>query len=203
MTNQDFPFFESIRLHDGVFQLLPLHNHRMEHTIFQHFGEKPATTLHAYLKRFDFPTKGLFKCRLAYGQSLGIPEFRSYTKKPVNSLKLVEANGLDYGYKRADRSALEALFAHRGDCDDVLIVVNGCITDSSYCNIVFGNKAGWFTPDTPLLRGVQRQHLLDIGLIREAIIRTDDLPNYNYFKLINAMIPWQEAASLPVSAILK
>jgi 4-amino-4-deoxychorismate lyase len=103
----------------------------------------------------------------------------------------VTDDDIDYRFKYADRRRLQSLFARRGDCDDVLIVRNGLLTDTSYCNIVLYDGQDWWTPDTPLLPGTARQRLLDEGLIRERRIRVEDLPRFEHIRLINAMLPWE------------
>lgn len=79
--NEIFPFFESIRLHNGQFALTGLHEKRIKATREQHFSKAADTSLHDYLHQFEFPQKGLFKCRLAYGMTLSKPEFIPYAQK--------------------------------------------------------------------------------------------------------------------------
>jgi 4-amino-4-deoxychorismate lyase len=74
--------------------------------------------------------QGLFKCRVTYGPDIESIEFEPYRKRTVRSLKLVVSDEIEYSFKFKDRSALEALFAQRGDCDDIIIVKNGLVTDS-------------------------------------------------------------------------
>jgi len=109
----------------------------------------------------------------------------------VHSLRLVRDDNIDYRFKYADRRRLQVLFARRGDCDDVLIVKRGLLTDTSYCNIAVYDGLQWWTPDAPLLPGTARQRLLDKGLIREKRIRVEDLPLFKRIRLINAMLPWE------------
>lgn len=196
-----FPFFESIRLKDGVFGLLPLHQARMQRTQAAHFALQAPIGLETFLQGQAFPRQGLFKCRIAYGLALDRPEFIPYHKKDIRSLRLIDAGDLDYRFKSNDRSAIDALLAQKQDCDDVLMVKNGLITDSSYCNIVFYSNQGWFTPDMPLLPGVQREQLLRNYRIRPRRIRPEDLTNYLSYKLINAMMPFDEADIHDVSCI--
>ncbi len=83
----------------------------------------------------------------------------------------------------------------------MLLVKQGFITDSSYCNIAFREGDQWFTPDKPLLNGVQRQYLLDQEIIRKQEIRLTDLSKFSSFKLFNAMIDWQTAQEISVAFI--
>lgn len=200
--NEIFPFFESIRLHNGHFALTGLHEKRMKSTQEQHFGKAADTSLHDYLHQFEFPQKGLFKCRLAYGMILSNPELIPYTQKVVETLRVVEGDSLAYSYKYTDRSHISKLFKQRQQCDDILIVQNGLITDTSYCNIIFELEGEWFTPHKPLFKGVQRQFLLDEGLVRSFPIKISDLHKFDHFRLVNAMIPWEESVCLPIVNIM-
>ena len=52
----------------------------------------------------------------------------------------------------------------RGACDEILIIKDGHITDTSISNIVFRLPDGWWlTPFTPLLKGIMRTYLLESG----------------------------------------
>ncbi len=199
--NELFPFFESIRLHDGQFALTGLHEKRLKTTQQKHFEKAVEITLHNYLYQFEVPPKGLFKCRLFYGATLSKPEFIPYTKKNIRTLRLLEGDRLAYRYKYADRSPIDELMQQRQQCDDILIAQNGMITDTSYCNIIFELQGEWFTPNMPLFKGVQRQYLLDKGLIRAFPIKTGDLHKFSQFRLVNAMIPWEESVCRPVAHI--
>ncbi len=200
-TTNELPFFESIRLYNGNFELLELHEQRIHETQKRHFGWSSGLKLSTYLRSFDLPPEGLFKCRLHYGLEPDVPVFIPYSIKPIRSLKLVEVEKFEYASKYTDRSSLEELYEQRGPCDDVLIVQNNKITDTSYCNIVFGNKKGWFTPTTALLKGVRRQYLLNKGTIKPLLISLPQLKNFTHFRLINAMIPWEDAVLVPVHHI--
>jgi len=85
--------------------------------------------------------------------------------------------------------------------NDVLIIRNGLVTDTSYCNIIFENEMGLFSPQNPLLKGVQRDFLLQQRKIETAIIGVDDIKKYSFFYLINAMIPLEEAEKTPIENI--
>lgn len=125
---------------------------------------------------------------MIYGQELLQVEFLHYTPRPIRSLKLVADDAIDYAWKFEDRSALEHLFAQKGDCDDILIVKNGFLTDSSYSNLAFYDGEAWYTPETPLLEGVQREQLLREGCLIPASIRVEDLHCFSQIALINAML---------------
>ena len=112
----------------------------------------------------------------------------------------MQANTIDYTYKSAGREPLNCLFALRGACDDILIVKQGLLTDTSIANIALWDGCEWHTPAQPLLAGTQRRHLLDSGQIKETDIPVASLGNYRHIRLFNALIPFGEV-ELPVGQI--
>ncbi|MGD1891663.1 MAG: aminotransferase class IV [Cyclobacteriaceae bacterium] len=99
---------------------------------------------------------------------------------------------MQYDHKFADRHLIIHLFAQRQSDDDILMVKNGLITDTSYSNVAFFDGQQWFTPHQPLLPGTSRARLLDEGLLQKAKITPNDLPQFEYCSLINAMLPLGE-----------
>ena len=125
-----------------------------------------------------------------------------YRERPISTLKLVVDDSIDYRYKYADRGSLENLLLLKGDCDDILIVKNGCISDTSFTNIVFQAADGsWVTPDTPLLRGTMLQFLLKEGKISEKRIMLENLAEYTKARLINCMLDLDSSPSIPIKSI--
>jgi 4-amino-4-deoxychorismate lyase len=91
----------------------------------------------------------------------------------------------------------------RGDCDDILIIKKGMVTDSSYSNVVFKDLNGsWVTPSTYLLPGTRRASLLMRGEITECEIRSIDIGMYTELKLINAMLGLNDTEGIPVTNII-
>ena len=80
------------------------------------------------------------------------------------------------------------LYALRGDCDDIIIVRKGLLTDTSYANIAFWDGHRWITPAEPLLAGTCRARLLDEGWLVEGAIRSKDLPGFSRIRIFNAMM---------------
>ena len=83
-----------------------------------------------------------------------------------------------------------------------MIVKNNLLTDTSTCNIALFNGQDWYTPERPLLKGVQRQYLLSKGLIKTKDIYISDLIKYNRIRLFNALIAFGEI-EFPVNLIYK
>ena len=191
---------ESIRVENGRCYHLPYHEQRMHRAQQALFGK--VTTLHLakHVVVPSFAQKGLFKCRVIYQQAIERVEFVPYQYKTIRTLRCVNGGHLDYAHKYEDRRALHELFSQRGDCDDVLIIKKGRVTDTSYANVVFYDGQRWLTPDRPLLLGTQRQYLLDQKLIVAASIAEEDLANFRSFQVINAFREWHHTV-LPIHNI--
>ena len=126
--------------------------------------------------------------RIVYHTKINEITFEQYTPKVIKSLKLVEASP-HYSFKFSDRTELNALLSQKGDADEILIVRNGCITDTSFSNVVFKKGNDFFTPDTYILNGTKRQLLLQKGIIREKRITVENMHKFEEIILINAMLP--------------
>lgn len=149
-----------------------------------------------FLKQMDLPRRDTWKCRITYDKIITHCELKIYKIKPVKSLKVVSVDDLDYKHKWADRSELESLYEQRGDCDDIIISQDGFIKDSFYANLLFYKNGIWYTPKSPLLKGVQRAALLKEGKIVEKNIKLEKIRKYKKIKLINAMIGMNDAKSI-------
>lgn len=194
-------FIETIQLFKGSLQNLEFHQERFERTRSQALGLKKHPLLEEVVQVPGGLEQGLFKCRVTYHKEIVLVEYEPHMANRVQSLKLVYSDSIDYGFKYADRSELEALFHQRGDCDDILVVKNGCIGDSFYANVVFWDNKSWISPDTPLLAGTMRASLLAKGLIRESRITPTDLNSYQKLKLINALNDLEHAPEIGIESI--
>jgi 4-amino-4-deoxychorismate lyase len=192
---------ESIKLLDGEFHNLFYHEQRMNRSLKMLCGVHDHTNLEEFLEHVDKPVKGLYKCRLLYDENSREIEFVPYQPKAINRLRVVEHDRINYEFKYQDRKAINRLFELRKDCDDILIVKRGLVTDSSYANIVFRKGKRWFTPWSPLLKGTQRQKLLERSIIHEEEIAINEIKSYESFKLINALLEF-EAPEIDVSHIV-
>lgn len=192
---------ESIRLHNGVFSNLDFHQWRMDHSVEEVFGVQNTIDLQNELATHRYPRKGLFKCRVIYDTSIAHIEWIPYVPKPVQQLKIVISDDIHYPHKFEDRSAIEDLMMQREQCDDIIIVKNNLITDSSYSNLIFSDGKQWITPKSPLLKGTMRHYLLEAGAINLMEMTLEDLKWMRLCKLINAMVGW-EGPELSVSRIV-
>lgn len=195
-----YPYVETICIDEGKAENIRYHNRRMNLTRRERWGHADALRLEEVLT--DLPRQaGRIKGRILYGsEGIGEITFEPYEMRPVRSLKLVECDDIDYHLKSTDRSRLNELRSRRGTCDDIIIVKEGLLTDTSYANIALFDGLVWVTPRRPLLEGTRRASLLDSGLLTEAELSPADLPRFSRIALINAMIKLGELV-LPTSAV--
>lgn len=180
-------FVETIRIENGVPNLFEEHLARLQRTARHYFGASLDISAHELLPPPEMK-ENVLKCRVLYSDKIESIEFEPYQKRNIRSLRVVHDNDIDYAYKSTDRERLNRLFAQRGDADEIIIVKNGLVTDTSFSNLLFENKDGLFTPDSFLLNGVQRQSLLQSGLAHELTISAEDIPRFTKIHLINAML---------------
>ena len=199
--NRHLLLLETIRLEDGELKNLSWHQHRMRISSLELWGSPVLWDLKDGIFVPDSKRKGLYKVRVVYGPDTFRQQVVLYKRRNINTLKLVYADHLDYHLKFEDRSELEKLKIHSAYCDEILIVRDGLIPDTSYSNVALFDGETWYTPKSPLLNGTCRERLLMRGKLREADIRPIDLENYREIRLINAMIGLEESPSVRISDI--
>lgn len=181
--------FETIRIESGQIMHLEYHQERVNRSV-PGIRLNLEETFGAYFRRQPLPSSGIHKLRLTYSPAGRVEKIcvSEYTPRIIKTLRLIQSETLSYPVKSEDRSGIEALYAQRGECDDILIIQNGFVTDTSFANIIFLQNGEWITPDTPLLPGTCRARLLSLGKIRERKITPQDLKTCSRFQLINAMM---------------
>ncbi|MFV0592506.1 MAG: aminotransferase class IV [Draconibacterium sp.] len=191
---------ETIRCVNGELHNLSNHQSRFNLVRKNFLGCTETIVLAEHIQVPDECKNGLFKCRVLYSEQIEKIEFLPHEYRSIQCLQVIKDDAIEYSYKYADREKLNDLFKLRGDCDDVLIVKNNCITDSYTANTVFFDGNKWWTPDTPLLPGTQRARLISEGLLKVCRITLDDLEKYTKVGLINAM---QDLENMPVMDVDK
>jgi len=195
------PLLESLKLNDGVIQNLNYHQDRLNRSMDELFSIAEKIDLMKIISIPDDCKSGIYKIRILYGPTVDKIVIEPYHYRSIQSLKVVSHESIDYHLKFTNREQLDVLFAQRGDCDDIIIVKNGYLTDSYSANLLFFDGSKWFTPSTPLLKGTKRQLLLDQGIITEKEISEVDILNFQKIGLINAMIDFEEMPVLSVERI--
>ncbi|HUI33070.1 MAG: aminotransferase class IV [Dysgonamonadaceae bacterium] len=196
------PFFiEVVKVEDGMFVDPQPHIDRIIRTTMRFFAEPLTVQLIKDMIPINLRT-GVVKCRIVYSKEVASIDFEEYEMRNIRSLSIIEDNTIDYGFKYLNREAINKLFSQRGDCDDILIVKNSLITDTSYSNVVFKNfRNELYTPASTLLSGTKRQKLLNAGIIHEKEIRVNDIQSYEGVYLINAMIDIEDELFVGVDSI--
>jgi 4-amino-4-deoxychorismate lyase len=185
-------FIESIRVHNGVFQHPEYHNRRWNMTRHSFWSGSPVWDVSDLVKIPEHLKEGVYKCRIVYDEQIRQVDFQPYYPRRIQTLRLVCSDDVSYPYKFEDRSVLEDLLEQKGDADDILIVRDGFLTDTSFANIALYDGSRWYTPETYLLNGTCRQRLLDEGILAEASIGVTDLARFQAIRPINAMLIFEE-----------
>ncbi|MDN5200572.1 aminotransferase class IV family protein [Fulvivirgaceae bacterium BMA10] len=193
---------ETIKISNRTIHHLPYHTRRMHTSRSSLFNCKDFLDLEKIIHLPEWLTDNVYKCRIIYSQTIEKIEFEPYRKKEIQTLKLVHDDTIEYKFKYQNRQSINTLFELKENCDDILIVKNGYITDTSYCNIAFNDGRIWLTPTTPLLKGTMREQLLEQDKIKEKEITLDSLRQFKVFKLMNAMIGF-DGPEVEVSNIVK
>lgn len=192
---------ETIKLQNGQLPFLPYHQQRITRSWKFHFGKGTGIQLEKAIKIPTATKHGIFKLRILYGEKIEQVAIIPYQARPVEALQLVDIHQLSYTHKYANRQALQTLFQQRTYGDDILMVRNGLLTDTSYANVALFDGTAWYTPTSPLLAGTARQRLLETGLIQTANIPAENLSDFEEIRLINAMMDWGEGPRVDVDRV--
>lgn len=196
-----FPLFETLMLKDGVLQNIELHNQRANLSRKILFGTREFLNFEEIISISNEYKRGIYKYRVNYGKTELNVVISTYNKRVIHSLKLIVHNTISYDHKYNDRNCLNSLFEKREQADEILIVKNGMITDTSYSNIIFYDGTTWVTPETPLLKGTMRSYLLNKGTIVQQKIKMVELQQFVKARLINAMLPFDAEMDIDIKNI--
>ncbi len=194
-------FIESIKIEDQTVFLLNLHQKRVNDT-FAHFGVQGSIDLEKIVKDLEIDEDGFFKLRIVYDLNKNyITQLIPYAIAEINNFQLVENNTYDYAFKFEDRKEFERMKTN-AKTDEIIVVKNNCITDTSYTNLLFLKDETWYTPTTYLLNGVMRQHLLATKKIKETEITLQNIKEFTHFQLINSMNDFDDMFIYPIQKIV-
>ncbi|HHT7764216.1 aminotransferase class IV family protein [Pasteurella multocida] len=190
-----FPLFETIAIVNGEIQHLALHQQRYAASLATFYGEKGAK-VQDLAKIIQIPTAlehtqhaPIIRCRIDYNQQDCDVHYFPYQRKIYRTFQPVICDEINYDLKYADRALLNQLFAQRGNCDEIMIIKHGNVTDCSIGNLVFRQGEQWFTPDSPLFYGTQRAWLLQQGKIQARPILLQEIAQFEEIRLINVLNP--------------
>jgi 4-amino-4-deoxychorismate lyase len=173
-------YFETIKCEDFENFNLSYHNKRIVNTIGMNIN------LQDYIYP---PSKKLLRCKVIYDQE-GIQDIKyfSYKKRYIKSFKLVFDDGIDYAKKYLNRENIDSLYKQKDKADEIIIIKNALVTDTSIANIAIFDGSNWITSKIPLLKGTTRARMLDTQMIFEKDITVEILKNAKKIALLNAMI---------------
>lgn len=173
-------YFETIKCED--YELFNLHFH--EKRVAKTIGLNINLSEYIYA-----PNSKLLRCKVIFDES-GIEkiDYFPYTKKEIKSFKIVFDDEIEYSKKYLDRSSLDKLFEKKESADEIIIIKNALLTDTSIANIAIFDGSNWLTPKKPLLEGTTRARLLSEGSIFEKDITLEMLKGAKKIALMNAMI---------------
>jgi 4-amino-4-deoxychorismate lyase len=189
---------ETIRIADKQLQHIPLHELRMNKSRRELFGACEDIDL---LKAIHIPeniSEGIYKCRVLYGLQINEISIEPYVFKKISSIKIVRDDTIEYSHKYADRNRFQQLLSASG-VDEILIVKNNYITDTSFSNIILSDGEKWHTPTLPLLKGTMREYLLNNKIIFEKNILLRDLWDYKSMRIINAMNTFEDQRDFEIN----
>ncbi len=182
-------FIESILLKNGEYYNLNYHQDRVDRVFTQHAPDNSSHDLNRILPDLRMP--GTYKVRLVYGVDVIDTtydlEYAEYHPRKIESLQVIHSDSFDYSLKYENRDEINSLVS-KSSLDDIIIAIDNLITDGSYFNLAFWDGKHWYTPDSPLLKGVRRTQLIQDGRIKEKTIYVNDIPSFEKVSLINAML---------------
>ena len=194
-------FIESIKVEDQKIFLTELHQKRMNAT-FSNFGKLCQIDIHSLFLNLEHDEDGLYKFRIEYDLENSFKtQIMPYAISEHDDFELVIDNEIDYAFKSADRAEFQKI-KKNSDADEIIIVKQNQMTDSSYSNLLFLKDKTWFTPKTYLLNGVMRQSLLASKKIKETDITMDNIKEFTHFQLINALNDFDEMFIYPIEKII-
>lgn len=189
----DFPLFETLCIENGQVQNLALHQQRYENSLREFYAGQPydifsiAKILQKNTALWANLQSTIIRCRIDYNATQYHLQCFPYHRKTYQRFHPVICDDIDYHLKYSDRAIFNELLKQKGDCDEIIIVKQGKITDCTIGNLILRQGSQWFTPDSPLLIGTQRSKLLQERKIIEREILLSDLHLYQEIRLINAL----------------
>jgi 4-amino-4-deoxychorismate lyase len=101
---------------------------------------------------------------------------------------LIFDDEISYSKKYLDRKYLDKLYENKDEFDEIIIIKNKIITDTSIANIAIFYENTWITSRNCLLQGTTRNRLIEEKKILEKDISVSMLKKASKIALMNAMI---------------
>lgn len=173
-------YFETIKCEDFEIFNLSYHEKRVAKTI----------GLNLNLQEYIYPPSHDFlRCKLIYDDSGVLDvQFFPYVKRKIRSFKIIFDDEIEYSKKYLNREKLDELLKKREDCDEIIIIKNGIVTDTTIANIAVFYENQWFISKESLLEGTTKQRLIEEQKLILKDISLQMLQNASKIALLNAMI---------------
>ena len=189
---QELPLLmETVRLEDGKPQHVSFHNERMNRSRGELFdANQPldlATAIEEAVAAAREKPPQRSRCRVLYDREVRSVTWEVLGPRHFQSFSLISSE-ISYDHKFLDRTELNGLKEMAPESDDIIIVRQGLITDTTIANLAFYDGTDWLTPGSPLLRGTARERYLKEGRIREADIGPGDVQGFKKIALLNALL---------------
>ncbi|MEV9592870.1 aminotransferase class IV family protein [Aliarcobacter butzleri] len=187
---ESIKYFETIKCEDFEVFNLDYHQKRVANTI----------GLNINLQEYINPiSEELLRCKLIYDEN-GVVDvlYFPYKKREIKSFKIIFDNEIEYSKKYLNRAKLDELYEKRDDCDEVIIIKNEIVTDTTIANIAIFYENSWITSKNCLLGGTTRARLLEEKKLFEKDITLDMLKNASKIALMNAMIGFDEIKNFKI-----
>src|SRR3989339_1253202 len=146
---------ESIKVYNKKLYSIEYHNVRMNNSRAELFNSKDKIDLLKVILLPNDLSNELYKCRVIYSEKIISVDFQKYKKRKVDCLQIVHDGEITYSHKFEDRTKFEK-HLRESKADEILIIKNGLVTDTSISNVVFFDGTKYFTPSAPLLKGTKR-----------------------------------------------
>ena len=187
---------ETINIKDGEIFNLSYHQNRLNNSRVKLYKREDILDLKPIISP---PKIGLYRCRVVYNIDILKIEYIPYTPKKIESIKIVHSN-IDYGYKYEDREELNSLIPK--GIDEIIIVKDNLITDTTISNIALFDGENWISPKTSLLNGTYRQKLIDEKKLKLEDINIDKLQKFKKIAIINAMVGFKVLENINIREII-
>ncbi|MFX4217349.1 aminotransferase class IV family protein [Aliarcobacter butzleri] len=187
---ESIKYFETIKCEDFEVFNLDYHQKRVANTI----------GLNINLQEYINPiSEELLRCKLIYDEN-GVVDvlYFPYKKREIKSFKIIFDNEIEYSKKYLNRAKLDELYEKRDDCDEVIIIKNEIVTDTTIANIAIFYENSWITSKNCLLGGTTKARLLEEKKMFEKDITLDMLKNASKVALMNAMIGFDEIKNFKI-----
>lgn len=187
---ESIKYFETIKCEDFEIFNLDYHHKRIANAI----------GLNINLQEYINPiSPELLRCKVIYDKNGVVDvQYYPYKKREIKSFKIVFDDEIEYSKKYLNRENLDELFIKKDDCDEVIIVKNGIVTDTTIANIAIFYENFWITSKNCLLGGTTRARLIEEKKLFEKDITLDMLKNASKVALMNAMIGFDEIKNFKI-----